>query len=60
LKINLKDCHFDTTAVIEAESYVVLNTLSEHDFQDAFKTCQKRWERLIRREGAYFESGGGQ
>jgi hypothetical protein len=27
--------HFDTIKVIEAESQAVLNTLKEHDFQDA-------------------------
>jgi hypothetical protein len=37
LKIKLKGRHFDTTEVIEAESRAVLNTLIEHDFQDAFK-----------------------
>jgi hypothetical protein len=37
LKIKLKGCHFDTTEVTEAESQAVLNTLTEHDFQDAFK-----------------------
>jgi hypothetical protein len=37
LKIKLKDRHFDTVEVIEAESQAVLNTLTEHDFQDAFK-----------------------
>jgi hypothetical protein len=35
LKIKLKGSHFDTIEVIEAESYAVLNTLTEHDFQDA-------------------------
>jgi hypothetical protein len=30
--------------VIEAESQVVLNTLIEHDFQDAFEKWQKHWE----------------
>jgi hypothetical protein len=29
--------NFDTIEVIEAESQAVLNTLTEHDFQDAFK-----------------------
>jgi hypothetical protein len=29
-------CHFDTIQVIEAESQAVLDTLTEHDFQDAF------------------------
>jgi hypothetical protein len=37
LKIKLKSRHFDTTEVIKAESHVVLNTLTEHDFQDEFK-----------------------
>jgi predicted helicase len=37
LNIKLKDGHFDTTEVTEAKSQAVLNTLTEHDFQDAFK-----------------------
>jgi hypothetical protein len=41
LKIKLKGRHFDTIEVIEADSQAVLNTLTEHDFQDAFKKCQK-------------------
>jgi hypothetical protein len=36
LKIELKGRHFYTTEVIEAESHAVLNTLRDHDFQDAF------------------------
>jgi hypothetical protein len=35
--MKLKGRHFETIEVIEAESQVVLNTLTEHDFQDAFK-----------------------
>jgi hypothetical protein len=54
LKTNLKGCHFDTIKVIEAESQAVLNTLTEHDFQDAFKQWQRRWERCIRAEWDYF------
>jgi hypothetical protein len=46
--------------VIEAESQAVLNTPTEHDFQDAFEKRQKRWERRIRTEGHYFEGDGGQ
>jgi hypothetical protein len=46
--------------VIEAESLAVLNTLTEHDFQNAFKKWQKRWERCIRGEEDYFEGDGGQ
>jgi hypothetical protein len=37
LKIKLKGHPFDTIEVLEAESQAVLNTLTEHDFQDAFK-----------------------
>jgi hypothetical protein len=36
-KIQLKEPHFGTSEVIEAESQAVLNTLTEHDFQDALK-----------------------
>jgi hypothetical protein len=46
--------------MIEAESQAVLNTLTEHDFQDALTIWQKRWERCIRGKGNYFESDGGQ
>jgi hypothetical protein len=60
LKINLKCRHFDRIKVIEAESQAVLNILTEHDFQDAFRKWQKRWERCIRVEGNYFEGDGGQ
>jgi hypothetical protein len=37
----LKGHHFDKIGVIEAESQAVLNTFTEHDFQDAFKIWQK-------------------
>jgi transposase len=60
LKIKLKGRHFDTIDVMEAESQAVLNTLTEHDFQDAFEKWQKRWERCIRVEGDYLEGDGGQ
>jgi hypothetical protein len=33
-KIKLKGHYFDTIEVMEAESQAVLNTLTEHDFQD--------------------------
>jgi hypothetical protein len=48
LKIKLEGRHFDTTEVMEAESQAVLNSLTEHGFQDAFKKWQKLWERCIR------------
>jgi hypothetical protein len=60
LKIKLEGRYFDPTEVIEAESQAVLNTLTEHHFQDAFKQWQKRWERCISAERDYFEGDGGQ
>jgi hypothetical protein len=42
LKTKLKGHHFDTIQVIEAESQAALNTLTEHDFRNAFKKWQKR------------------
>jgi hypothetical protein len=45
--------------VIETESQAVLNTLTEHDSQDAFKKWQKRWGGICA-EGDYFEGDGGQ
>jgi hypothetical protein len=41
--------------MIEAELQVVLDTLTEHDFQGAFKKRQKCWERWIRVVGDYFK-----
>jgi hypothetical protein len=52
--------HFDTTEVIEAKWKVLLNILTEHDLQDAFKKWQKHWEWCIHVEGDYFEGEGGQ
>jgi hypothetical protein len=33
--------------VNEAELLVELNTITEHGFQDAFKSWQKRWEQCM-------------
>jgi hypothetical protein len=60
LKIKLKCRHFETIEVIEAESRTVLNTFTEHDFQDAFEKLQKRWERCIVTEGDCLEGDGDQ
>jgi hypothetical protein len=60
LKKKLKGCRFDTTEEMEAGSHAVLNTLTEHDFQDAFKKWQKCWKWCICVEGDYFEGDGGQ
>jgi hypothetical protein len=60
LKVRLRGRHFHTFEVIEAESQAVLNILTDHDFQVAFKTWRKRWELYIRAEGHCFEGDGGQ
>jgi hypothetical protein len=60
LKIKLKGRHFDTAEVIQAESQVVLNTLTELNFEDAFKRWQKPWEGCICAEDNYFEGDVGQ
>jgi hypothetical protein len=59
LKIKVKGLHFDTIETMGAESQAVLNTFTEHDFQDVFKIQQKRWERCILAEGDCLEGGGG-
>jgi hypothetical protein len=48
-KIKLRDRHFDTTEVIEAESQAVLNTLIEHNFQDAIQNGGARWQHQSRK-----------
>jgi hypothetical protein len=55
LKIKLKGSRFYTTEVIEADSQAVMNTLTEYDFQDAFKKWQKRWEWCILAEVDYIK-----
>jgi hypothetical protein len=59
LKIKLKGRHFYTIAVIVTESQALLNTLTEHDFQDEFKNWQKCWEPCIPAEGNCFQGDGG-
>jgi hypothetical protein len=44
--------------VIAAKSQAVLNTLKEHNFNDAFKQWKKRWEWCIHVEEDYFECDG--
>jgi hypothetical protein len=41
--------------VIKAESQAALNTITEHNFQNALKKWQRSWERYIKVEGDYFE-----
>jgi hypothetical protein len=40
-KIKRKGHHLHTIEVTEAEPQAMLNILTEHDFQDAFKKWQK-------------------
>jgi hypothetical protein len=60
LKIKLEGRHFDTIEITKAEFQALLNTLTEHDFHDAFKKYQNRWQRCVPAEGDYFEGDGGQ
>jgi hypothetical protein len=60
LKIKQKGGHFDTTEVIEAELQAVLNTITKHDFQNAFKKWQKCWEQCKHAAGDYFGGDSGQ
>jgi hypothetical protein len=59
LKIKLEGRHCGITEVTKADSQAVLNTLIEHEVQDAFKKW-KIWERCIHAEGNYFEGDGDQ
>jgi hypothetical protein len=56
LKIKLKGHHSAT----EAELWVVLNTFTEHNLQNAFKKWQTQWEQYIHVEVGYFKGDGGQ
>jgi hypothetical protein len=51
LTIKLKGRHFKTIEVIMAESQVVLNTLTEHDFQNAFKNGRSAGNDAYARKG---------
>jgi hypothetical protein len=51
LKLKLKGHHLDTSEVMDAESQGVLNTLTEHDFQDAFKNGKSVRKDAYRRKG---------
>jgi hypothetical protein len=51
LKIKLKGSHFNTIEVIEGELQVVLNTLTEHGLQDAFKNGRGTRNGVYARKG---------
>jgi hypothetical protein len=60
LKIQLKGRHFHIIEVIEVESQAVLNSLTGHDFPNAFKKWQKRWGTVHTRRMGHFEGDSGQ
>jgi hypothetical protein len=55
MKIKFKGRRFYTAEEIQAETQMVLNTLTKKDFQDAFQTWQKCWDQCVRSQGDYFE-----
>jgi len=60
MKLKLKGRRFDTIEDIQAETHKVLDTLTEKNFQDAFKKWRRRWDQCLRAGGNYFEGDGGQ
>jgi histone-lysine N-methyltransferase SETMAR len=59
MKLKLKGRQFDITEEIQAESYSVLDTLTEKDFQEAFQKWRRQWDRCLRVRGNYFEGDSG-
>ncbi|XP_050934319.1 zinc finger protein 280D [Lates calcarifer] len=60
LKSKLKGHRLDTVEEIQNESQVVLDSLTEREFQEAFQAWQERWEQCITAQGDYFEGDGSQ
>jgi transposase len=59
MKIKLNARRFDTVEEIQAEPQKVLKTLTQKDFQDSFRSWQKRWDRCARSQRDCFEGDGG-
>jgi len=53
-----KGRRFDTIDEIQAESQTALDTLIEKDFQEAFQTWRRWWDRCLHAGGNYFEGDG--
>jgi hypothetical protein len=51
MKIKLKGHHFDTIEMFEVEWQAVLNTLTEHKFQDAFRKVRSAGKNTYARKG---------
>jgi hypothetical protein len=59
MKLKLKGRRFDSIEEIQTESQDVLNTLTQNDFQQCFRSWKSRWNSCINAEGDYFEGDGG-
>ena len=57
--MKLKGRRFQTLEEIQAEWQAVLNTLRANDFQERFKSLQRRWDRCQASEVDYFEGDAG-
>jgi hypothetical protein len=58
MKLKLKEHWFDTSGEIQIKSQIVLDTLTEYDFQVAFQKWRRRWDRSLHAGGNYFEGDG--
>lgn len=59
IKITLKGWGLYTAEDIQAESQVMLNTLTKMDFQDAFQSWQQHWDHCTHFLGDCSEGDGG-
>jgi len=55
LKTDLKGHDFGTFGNVQAAAMKALNNISSEDFLHCNEEWQKRWNRCIRSQGAYFE-----
>jgi hypothetical protein len=58
MKIKLKGLRFDRAEEIQAETQIVLNTVTKKHFQDALQKWQKPWDWSVCSQGDYFEGDG--
>jgi hypothetical protein len=59
VKLKLTGRRFDTIEDIQAESKRVLDSVTEKDFQEAFRKWRRRCDRCLYAGGNYFEVDGG-
>jgi hypothetical protein len=58
MKFKLNELQFDIIEEIQAELQTVLDTLTEKDFQEAFKKLRRWWDQCLHEGGNYFEGDG--